>query len=603
MGLPFATTRVAIKDTITIMITETPSGSVRLPEEALRLLVEWQTSRSSSIDTSTTTAFQALFGRMASLLHGPAPTGLPQFYLASLDPGKGKTEAACAFLKAWASLNFQPGGGVLVAVSRLDEVDAYIERSGLADDQFAVLVAQDANVGLKGRRDRTNAPVLFTTHEMIRRRTRGEPFSKVGAFHFHSRPRSCRIWDESLLPAIPATLRLDAIQGLLEPARPVLGEAITLVEDLIEKVSNTLPGNTVDIDPEFCVEGGHGKKLQGRDRERWEALVAWAGDDVVVTKSNRRGLELVGTTDRLPDDFAPAVILDASGRVRHTYRTWEANGSQLVRLPSATNNYAKLTIHHWDRACSRSTFDNPDDRAELLQVAANLINAEPDRRWLVVHHQPRGDWDAPTQLPPLIDGHGDASRVKFVHWGNHHGTNDFRDIDRVLVLGLWHLPTTVLQAYHLATMDPEEQSPNLQDDIRGMATGEHQHNLLQAICRASVRNSIDGVCGDCAAYVIGRIAGADTKAVLRDTFPGATAGDWRPLEAPLRGQAAAVAGVIEGRFADPEVISIRKADLRAAVGIERSQGLAQVLSRPDVGRWLAERGLGVTSRTVARIAA
>lgn len=581
------------------MIPEQSSHSFRLPEEAMRLLVDTHAARGSPIDPAARSALSKIIHQFYKLLNDRTQQDRMTYYLASLDPGVGKTEAACVFLKAWKAQGFLPEGGVLIAVSRLDEIESYIERSGLDTNDFAVLVGEDAPVGLKGRKDRTKAPVLFTTHEMVRRRCHRRTFREVSAFHYKVDPRACRIWDESLLPALPATLRLDSIHGLLEPLRPTSQGAISLVEALIEQINATAPGEAVEVPLDFLNLGPNEIPLEARERARWDTLVSWAGRQVMVIQSNHHGLELVGTTGHIPADFAPAVVLDASGRVRHTYRVWEERGDNLVRLSTAANDYRQLRIHHWDRPGGRSALKVPETRQQVLQVASDLISSEPRVRWLVVHHMARGGDDIASELRDIVDG--DRDRVQFIHWGNHHGTNAYRDIDRVLVLGLWHLPASVLHAHYLAggVSEAELEGPK---DLHGMQTGEHQHNLLQAVCRTAVRKSTDGIGGACTAYIVGSL-GRNGLAVLADTYPGAHIEDWRPLEIPLKGRAKQVTDSIEQRFSVPEVTSVRKAAIREDVGFRTSQDLAQVLGRAEVKKWLTDRDLELTTRDVRRLAA
>lgn len=580
------------------MLTERSSGSTLLSDAAYCALASAQAARGTEIDERTQTALKAVIQQMAVMLQTPTTNADQNFYLSSLDPGKGKSEAVCKFLQTWRAASFSPTGGVLVAVSRLEEIEAYIDRSGLGDIDYAVLVAEGALVGGMGRSDRNEAPVLFTTHEMIRRRCRGSTFGSVRAFHFQGHARTCRIWDEAMILAQPATVRLDAVRSLLEPLRPLSGSAAELVEKFIDTVAEAARGETIVVPQALKQWSDILRPHHGNHCQRWHTLIAWAGTEVVVDDNNYHGRALVGTHDRLPDDFAPALILDASGRVRHTYRVWEETGVNLVRLPSAPQDYRELVVHHWDRSCSRSTFDNAIHREEILQVAADLINQDQTAEWLVIHHIARdssgGIKDA---LAQRIVGAG--GRVSFLNWGAHHGSNDYRHITRVLVLGLWHLSPAVHLAHHLAAA-PEHKVPEVtKDDRQSMAVGEHQHNLLQAICRASVRNGTNGTCGPCVAYVIGSIH-SDGHAALMETFPGTRIEDWRPREAPFRGQAKLVVDALGAMFGDGVTQAVRKETLRKAVGFQRSQELAQVMRRPDVQQWMEEQGLISATREIRR---
>ena len=52
--------------------------------------------------------------------------------------------------------------------------------------------------------------------------------------------------------------------------------------------------------------------------------------------------------DTIPSDLAPMVILDASGRCRHTYRLMEEEWREnLVRLKEVCKDYSNLEINVW----------------------------------------------------------------------------------------------------------------------------------------------------------------------------------------------------------------------------------------------------------------
>lgn len=585
---------------ITTMNTERPSGSTTLSDASYRALASLQASRGQAFDNPTATAIQAVLELLEAMLRGSEDPSAERYYLSSLDPGQGKTEAICTFLRTWRDRGFQPHGGVLVALSRVEEIEAYIDRSGLGDDEFAVLVSPNYTVSSRGKQDREQAPVLFTTQEQVRARCRNSDFASIHQFHFEGRPRSCRVWDETLTLGRAATMRLDAIQGLLEPVRPLSSSAASMLEGLIKVVGEAKPGERVTCPAQQAVGRELGPLLPPQARQHWATLGALGGQEVLVTESNYHGRELVGIADTLPDDFAPALILDASGRVRHTYRVWEASKGNLVRLPEAANDYGPLTVHLWDRPCSRSTFSDPGKREEILQSAAELLNREADTRWLVLHHLPRGNVDVPERLRRLLLGSPD--RVRFLHWGNHHGTNAFREIDRILVMGLWHQAPATIIGLHQATAGDGSDGPPAKDDLERIEVGEHQHNLLQAICRGSVRNSSGGTCAPCSAYVIGRI-GSNTQAILQAIFPGAAVQEWSPVDVPLSGHAARVAEVLQEHFTDRHAEQVPKDAVRRAVGLKRSQDLAQVLKRPDLRLWMAKAQLGTSIRHIVRLAA
>jgi hypothetical protein len=76
----------------------------------------------------------------------------------------------------------------------------------------------------------------------------------------------------------------------------------------------------------------------------------------------------------------------------------------------------------------------------LLDGIAETINSKPEEDWLVVHHKDGIGVDCVPELQKRIAG--DGARVKFLHWGNHHATNDYADVPNVILAGtLFYRPS------------------------------------------------------------------------------------------------------------------------------------------------------------------
>lgn len=82
--------------------------------------------------------------------------------------------------------------GVLLCVSRPDEIRKLTKEMGLSDEDFAVFTADEELNSLGSGRPRS-ARVLFTTQQMVERRCEGKLFKDVEVFHFRGHPRSVRI--------------------------------------------------------------------------------------------------------------------------------------------------------------------------------------------------------------------------------------------------------------------------------------------------------------------------------------------------------------------------------------------------------------------------
>lgn len=464
----------------------------------------------------------------------------------------------------------------------------------MTPSDFAILVQKGDDRNTLGLQDRNDAPVLFTTQEKLRRMCDGLAFVDVAGLHYRGKPRSLRVWDEAFLPASPVTIRKDTIVNSFADLRP---KAPALVESL-ESISDSLSAETVGWVIEvpstaheaYSAISGH----YGADRaDQWSPLRSLAGTSAIVVNSGSSGLCLAGGAMGLPEDFAPALILDASGRVREAYKTMEANGI-LHRLPSATMDYSRLRLHHWERAASRSALSDPGVRQEVLEAAAEVINANgEDEQWLIIHAKDRAS-PAPSIVKDLSALCRNSSRLSWINWGNHHGTNDHRNISKVMVIGTWTYPLPAYAALHIAAGgQPSEVTDK--ETIDAIKAGEAQHNLLQAICRASVRQGAAGTCGDCQVYLVGRL-GPNGAGLLQDTFPGVQVTAWTPQRQRVPKSALRVIEAVEEALADPKVAYVSKSAVRASLGFKSEDGLGKVLRGQPFKSWADQRGVEVTTR-------
>jgi hypothetical protein len=514
-----------------------------------------------------------------------------------MDPGEGKSSAICDFIRSWKDEGFRDHHGALIVLSRHEEIRSYVDQAGLSRHHYAVTVAEGDAMNEMGLSDPDAAPVIFTTHEKLRRWTTGRSFADADKFHYLGRPRTLRIWDESFLAAQPVTVRLDMLKGIpavLRPLDPKAAQGLDAITAALESVETR---QSVTLSHQLSACPSTLAALSGAQKREWDGLVSILGREAIILRDNRMGRVLASATAPLPADFQPALVLDASGRVRETYRAMEETGAPIRRLPGAGRNYSRLTVRHWDRASSRSALNVPETRREILEGAASVINAAPAEEWLIIHHQARG---ADTVLDELKAQVANPERLHFVNWGRHNATNAYRHVRKVMVLSLWHLTDAAYTAHHIAASGRVPSQGLDRETISRIAAGEHRHNLLQAICRANVRNGADGVCGDCEAYVIGK-TGKDTKALLAETFPGAAIKDWRPFGAgELTGRSLDVAEEIRRRFVAGGAERVRKIDIRKAVGMGTAPELAQVLTRPAFKAWLAGEGLVLGTKEVRR---
>lgn len=320
---------------------------------------------------------------------------LPPFYfLSSLDPGIGKTEAIATFIKVWKSSGFIPEGSVLIGLQNKDEIRSLIKRLDLDDADFAVLTC-DNDLNNLGRGDgrQRQARVLITTQQMIISRTKDRSFGAAKDFFYGDTPRTLRLWDESLIVAQPVTIPLAFIHGLIDPLRGrfsyLADELIAFLKPLAVEAAGelfTLPGRLKEAIGAAIAEAADSSGFDPLAKRSLEHLQLVAGQPMRLVRHGggigkahgASGLTLVGASRPIPDDFAPAIITDASGRVRGTYSAWEAAGGNLVRLPTKTNRYSRVTFKLWTEKSGKDALADPEIGRLIFREIAKVIDGNID---------------------------------------------------------------------------------------------------------------------------------------------------------------------------------------------------------------------------------
>lgn len=520
-------------------------------------------------------------------LYGTLP---PQFYLLSADPGMGKTTACIAFIKAWREAGFEPATSILVGISTLSDLLEFIEKTGLADNEFGVLTSDaDMNaLGLPQSRHQ-EAKVLFTTQAMIRSRTRGKRFAEAEAFFYDGRTRPLRIWDEEILPRHWKTLRLDHVRSLASPLRPRLPDLVDQLDAFATMVNEADADSIVKVPsalrrPSYLLTNALRYLEAQHLRLTLEALNEMAGKEMLVRSGDRYGKELVGVTDGLPDDIAPLVIVDASGRVREAYDVWEKHRGDLVRLTPAGSSFHQLNVHHWNRGSGKEALEDDETLAEIAEAIVEAFDRDPKGEWLVITHQDSVDSlkEAIKALTPPVD----EDHLHWTYWGRHRSTNEFKDISNIAVIGLLNYRQTDYVGLSLAAAGLPVTATDYPDPSQ-LRLGELQHHLLQGICRGSVRKTRGGIADKCNAFVIARLGDGET--FFEDIFPGHSYVQWKDVQ-PDPGQRIeqAIAFVREG-LQTAAGAAISKGAIREALGA-RKQEMTRVYNSPRFRYFLAEIG-------------
>lgn len=546
-----------------------------------------------------------LVSALEALANGKAE---PLVFLSSLDPGLGKTQSVIRFTKELLKSPDHGKVAVLICVGRLDEIRSYVDNAELADDDYAVLVADDPknqNLNQLGNAERSRARVLFITQQMLEARAkRHGSFAAIPEFWFEGRPRQVRIWDEACLPARPLAVEVSLIEGMTNGVKSRSSKLHAALKSMINAIDAAGDGAFVDV-PELETTGIDVAAALAMLREEKTAiqsairdLYLLSGKTVAVVKHGNNST-FVHYENTLPDDLKPYVVCDASGRVRQTYPHWATGRGDLVELQRAEKDYCNLTTHLWATAGSKSAWrDNAD---ELIKGLVATVDAEPDRRFLIVHHM-QNNKTMPVDIPTEIKRRSlNPDRLEFVHWGSEdcRATNRFRDIDRVILAGTLFMDESYYEAIGRLSRGLRSDQNLERAHRRQIKLGEHADLILQAVCRGSVRKLVDGKCGHCHVYIIAA-AKSGIGDMLRDgkIFPGAKVLSWEPiavLTQPTESMKLAIDYVADYfRFQPDGALPVP--ELRERLGVKDKDNFnKRVINTKEFTAFLTTLGLALTN--------
>ncbi len=527
-------------------------------------------------------------------LRGDLP---PNYYLSSVDPGIGKTESYCSFIKSWKGMRFIPEGSILVAVATLEEIPSIISRCGLDKEDYACLTGDGAINGMgRGEARIDRARVAFTTQAMIRSRTAGKSFANTKDFHYLGVPRSLRIWDEGFQLATSVTVSLHDLTALSHSMRSTNPDLFAALEVLANQMIGGAANDCIAIPGKIASLASAAKLANETDQKTVSKLASVAGTPMVLrTIGGTLGRVLVGASAPLPADFAPAVILDASGRVRGTYKAQEAGINNLVRLTPSVRDYANVRVHVCKAAVGKDALADDAYREQLCRASSKIIDSKPHEEWLVISYKRDKALDIEGEIKGYV---AKPSNIRFLNWGRHHGTNEFRVCKNILIIGSYLYSPEGFHALELAASGLPANK--FYGPSKGFAADELCHNLLQAIMRGNARSGISGIAGECDVYVF--VSNKyDPVDCIKAALPNCKVHDWNALNRSLRGSAKKAFDYIDSYFASTTARSLTKANVSRHIGIESASSFARIIRSAVFKDYLNKIGVNVARTTFTRM--
>lgn len=512
-------------------------------------------------------AFSLLEAEMREALDGRID---PAVYVMNAPCGTGKSTTVQKVLGEWKLSGFHPGS-VIIFVATYDEIEAYVRGAGLDHDDYAICTSDPlyASYG-RGMHHIDSANVLFVTHVRAEKDMRAKSsFEAMSAYFYKGKPRTLRVWDEGFAAAVGATFNRDDLYALSSAFKGLDAVDRAMFNDLWAACIAPKEGMSITIPLALAgvAERVLQKKLKGWDgpTKALAALGKLAGSKAFIRDARDGRWSFVGAGRSLSADIAPLFVLDASARLTDRYDQLPAHGMKVVRLEPATIDYQNLVVRICNLAAGKAALSNETTRTKVFGIIADLANSKPDESFLIVMAKEfcgKGEGDAVTLPTELAAKLNDASKVRIVNWGRHKGSNEFRDVQNVIIVSSHAYTNEAYEAMALADSGSIDGIAS-SEDVKRVRENEFMQNLYQGVCRGNVRNQESGICGSMNAYLIMRDS-SERRNHIKTAFPGCMVEDWRPIAPKKKGQLDMAMRVLLELLDDKNTVS--KKELVAACG-------------------------------------
>lgn len=512
------------------------------------------------------------------------------FFIIAAEPGSGKSRGLYHYVRQYLDRARLPADtGIVIFVSTRAEIHSFIKGAKLAGGEFGVVTAASPLADAKeygGMIDPTKAPVVFVTSQYVYAHC-PDSFSEFDRLLYRGKPRALRLWDEGFYKASSALIPMDHLAAIKGALRGGHRDLVAVIEKAEAEIRIIGVGGTMALP--LAIKGlaagarAAGVSLTKPQEEALRGLEKLAGKVVRVCQGWNEARYLAGEDRRLPNDLAPLFVFDASARVSPVYEIMADAGVPIVRLPVKTVSYCEATFHHMKLGAGRTLMACPANREQILAEAAAVLNVNDEEECLVIYNK-IDDADVMRELRAITTN---PDRLKFVYWGNHRASNEFRNIRKVLCIGLLEYPEFGYDRQHIECAGKMATRPS---DLVDLQAGERRSRLLQAITRSNIRHHYLGICGKCDVYVIAW--GKNVEPDLRKAFPGCRYESWKQSRKPLTSRAAEVYDIAVSHLSADGVASVKKTAIYKLMGISRFQFAALIKDEKLVS---ALKAVGITA--------
>ncbi len=415
------------------------------------------------------------------------------FYISFSEPGIGKTSTVIEAVRNLTRMSEYDEVGVIILLSRLEEIRRLAEEMQLEKDEFSVICSPGRDEYLLGNQRKQQARVMFATQQMLETKlTKSDSFEACDYFFWNGKPRQVRIWDEAILPSKSLTAELSYIEDLVGTIRRQRAfELADKIKNFGIELSTKKDNDTIEVpdikESTFELETMiNWFDTNSPQAATIEALWNLAERTCRVRVHGRSAV--LDYEDVLPLDFGPMLVCDASGKTREVYKLWQEHRKGVKRLQSGEKNYRGLTLNVWNEGAGRDALR--DSSQKYIDAFVSAISTIPtDEAILVVvrkQENKKKDTDFIEEFKARLP---DRSNIEFTTWGKHTATNEFKHCKHVMLVGVLNYSFAQTEAIGRGAMGADTDDEFKMRDHEAVRLGEIGHHIYQAACRGMVRMS------------------------------------------------------------------------------------------------------------------
>jgi hypothetical protein len=327
--------------------------------------------------------------------------------------------------------------------------------------------------------------------------------------------------------SLPARIDCKGIEDLI----------VTRLDEIYEEVSLLKPSKTINLkEIKNRVEGTLKAFINVTLPKEEDPDTTYSGCEEIYQEFAIYEKNLY-RSENLHNNFGTAVLLDATAQVNKFYALSSSNSNSNIDIVEAPKirKYENLTIYKakGTRQSANAIFKQDSnvakENADWYTKAITEILNDGDKLLVI-------------SFKNFVEEHlrekfSDKDNVFFTNWGNHVGRNDWKDCNKVMLIGWFRLPHEeyVSKLFHissLGTSDIRTMKYITPERVKDLRQSEIADDLVQGAmrCCARIIDTADSDCKEASVYLFQDDSDGsdDVINLFESEFPKANIVNWTP---------------------------------------------------------------------------